>query len=59
MAERALAGRAAGPGAEAVALGDVDEDGVLEIVIATVVSYDGVILAYDGVSHGLDWQTNI
>ena len=52
-----LPGVLALPGAQALALADVDEDGVLEIVIATAVSYEGVILAYDGISHNLDWQT--
>ncbi len=48
---------AAWTGIDNLMLADVDEDGVLEIVIATADYYDGVILAYDGITHQLDWQT--
>jgi hypothetical protein len=44
-------------GTNALELADVDEDGILEIVIATAYLHDGIILAFDGITHDLDWQT--
>jgi hypothetical protein len=44
-------------GVHALELADVDNDDVLEILIATSDIYDGLIMAYDGISHNLDWQT--
>lgn len=41
----------------ALVLGDVDEDGVLEIVIGADHYLGGVIIAIDGISHNLDWIT--
>jgi hypothetical protein len=38
-------------------LADIDQDGRLEIVLATADIYDGVILAFDGVTHNLDWTS--
>jgi hypothetical protein len=48
-------------GVHALELADVDNDNVLEILIATaydsLIMADGLIMAYDGISHNLDWQT--
>lgn len=44
-------------GVDGLELADVDEDNVLEIIVATADLYDGVILTYDGITHNLDWQT--
>lgn len=44
-------------GVHALVLADVDNDKVLEILIATADLYDGLIMAYDGVTHNLEWQT--
>jgi hypothetical protein len=44
-------------GVHALALADVDNDNVLEILVATADLYDGLIMAYDGMTHNLDWQT--
>jgi uncharacterized repeat protein (TIGR01451 family) len=51
-----LGGRA-WTGVHALVLADVDNDQVLEILIATADLYDGLIMAYDGVTHTLDWRT--
>jgi uncharacterized repeat protein (TIGR01451 family) len=44
-------------GVHALQVANIDDDQAMEIVIATAYLYDGVILAYDGVSHELEWQT--
>jgi len=40
-------------------LDDIDTDGVKEIIIATSKIRDGLILVYDGITHGLEWQTPV
>ncbi len=52
-----ILGGSAWTGVHALELADVDGDDVLEILIGTADVYDGVIMAYDGLSHNLDWRT--
>ncbi len=43
-------------GARALQVGDVDDDGQIEIVVSTFYGGDGVIVAYDGTTHEVKWQ---
>lgn len=40
-----------------LSIADVDGDGGLDIIIATADNYQGVLLAYDGATRDLLWQT--
>ena len=44
-------------GVESLKIADVDDDGRQDILVATDDLYNGTIIAYDGLTHAVKWQT--
>lgn len=44
-------------GINALELANIDEDEALEIIIATAYLHDGLIIAYDGITREVEWET--